>query len=100
MVTHRITRPPPPPWATRSVAEDAGITHETVSSVHPRALSTWPPQDRTQRAVEVSISVVDQFRGDRWVRSGPTVQVEGGAYPLSQVAELIRALLDVSGLPN
>jgi hypothetical protein len=91
--------PPPPPWATRTVAEDGWITHETVSQVHPQAMLHWPPREQGDiRPVEISISVVDRWAAGRWVRSEPTVQVEGGAYPLAQVAERLRALGDVARL--
>jgi hypothetical protein len=94
-----LSQPPPPPkWATRSTVEDGGITHETVSAVHPRAIGEWPPNDAPQRPVEISLSVVDRLSNDRWVRTGPTVQVEGGAYPAGEIPELVRALLDVSSL--
>lgn len=90
---------PPPPWATSTVMEDEWITHETVSQVQPQAMSQWPPRapDDVQ-PVQISISVVDQWIGGRWTRSEPTVQVEGGAYPLPQVAELLRALGDLTRL--
>jgi hypothetical protein len=89
----------PPPWATRTVAEDEWITHETVSTVHPRALIHWPPIEPSDvQPVQVSVSVVDRWMGGRWVRSEPTVQVEAGAYPLSEVAELLRALGDLARL--
>lgn len=97
MENSHATPPIPPSWATRTVAEDDWITHETVSQLHPQAMIHWPPLEPGDvRAVEVSISVVDRWTAGRWVRSEPTVQVEGGDYPLAQVAELLRALNDVT----
>jgi len=90
---------PPPSWAARTVLEGAWITHESISRLHPHALLHWPPRAVADvRPVEISISVVDRLVPDRWVRSEPSVQVEGGAYPLTQVGELLRALTDVSAL--
>ena len=90
---------PPPAWAASSIAEDRFITHETISAVEPRAVVEWPPIERDDvQPVQVSLSVVDRFVGGRWIRGEPTVQVEGGAYPLDEVVELLRALLDVTRL--
>ena len=89
----------PPSWATSTVTEDEWITHETVSTVQPRAMIHWPPLGPGDvQPVQVSISVVDRWMGDRWVRSDPTIQVEGGAYPLAEVAELLRAVGDMAKL--
>lgn len=97
MITSTMAPPPPAPaWARRSITEDGGITHEMVSTVRPLAAATWPPTDGTDvRPVEVSVSVVDRLTATGWVRSTPTVQVEGGSFPCTQVPTLLQALHDV-----
>jgi hypothetical protein len=92
------TPPPAPAWATRSIPEDGGITHEHVHPLHPHAASTWPPPEASNangRPTQVSVSVVDQQVGDHWVRSGPTLQIEAGSYPLPAAADLARAIDDL-----
>jgi hypothetical protein len=71
-----------------------------VSHIQPRAIPEWPSTDGPGRPIEVSISVVDRLTADHWVRGDPTVQVEGGAFHLTEIPELLRALLDVANLPT
>jgi hypothetical protein len=92
------TPPPAPAWATRSIPEDGGITHEHVHHLHPHATTTWPTPTASNtdvRPTQVSVSVVDQRVGDDWERSGPTLQIEAGSYPLPAAADLARAIDDL-----
>jgi len=85
--------PPAPPWSARSVVEDGGVTHELVSPVHPLTVG-----DRTGPAAgatcptDVSVSVFDRPQVRRWVRGAPTIQVEGGSYPLAEAERLVAAI--------
>jgi hypothetical protein len=40
---------------------------------------------------DVSVSVFDRPSGRRWVRTPPTIQVEGGSYTLAEARRLVRA---------
>ena len=92
-VTHQ--HPRPPMWATRSVTEDGGITHEHVSAVHPLGFG-WIPEAPTKwHAIDVSLSVVDHRGPGGWVRTKPTVQVEGGTFTVAEARRLRQALDDL-----
>lgn len=82
----------PPRWARRSVTEDGGITHETVSPLRPRVLRTGP-HGQELITTEVSLSVTDLCVDGRWVRTQPVIQVEGGSYHLDSARQL-RTILD------
>jgi hypothetical protein len=89
--TRLVLPPEPPAWATRSVAEDGAITHELVSSVHP-LVRRWTAAGWEGRPTDISMSCTDHLVDDGWVRSSPTLQVEGGSYPAEDAEELVRAL--------
>jgi hypothetical protein len=92
--------PPPPSWATHSVLEDGGVTHERVSTLHPLAYldRAAVPLDRAAPGLQhscptdVSVSVVDRPGAVRWVRLPPTIQVEGGSYGILEARRLVRAI--------
>lgn len=70
---------PPPTWASHSITEDGGITHETVSPLHPTV--TWSaPHGWTLVPTEVTLSVTDLHLNGQWTRTTPTIQIEGGSY--------------------
>ena len=89
----------PPAWATHSLVEDGGITHEWVSDVRPQA-AAWLGELNLARGhpTEVSISVVDRPGPDGWLRAAPTVQVEGGTFSIAQAVRLRQALDELLGL--
>jgi hypothetical protein len=82
---------PPPRWARGSIVEDGGIVHETVSPLHPTikasGVNGW---DRV--ATDVSLSATDLLIDGRWIRTSPTLQVEGGSYDLDGAHHLRDAL--------
>ena len=85
--------PAPPAWASRSVVEDGGVTHELVSDLRPMALvRVHGGGIALSAATEVSVSIVDRPRGRGWVRQSPRIQVEGGSYPLAEARLLVRAI--------
>jgi hypothetical protein len=85
-------------WATLSVREDEGVTHERVAASRPAVLDPWAScAPGGLRATEVSVSVADRALDGAWVRSGPTVQVEGGSYTLDAARQLRDALDEVIG---
>lgn len=86
--------PVPPPWAARSVPEDGGLTHERLSCARPAVLR-WSVAGALRIPTEVSVSVRDTCDGGQWMRSTPTVQIEGGSYPLDAVRALRDALDDL-----
>jgi hypothetical protein len=88
-----------PSWASRSVAEDGGVTHEHLSRTHPMALRHRSDVG-TVFAVptDVSVSVVDRAGQHRWIRQPPIIQVEGGSYPLAQAYLLVRAVEELIAL--
>ena len=87
------TLPVPPPWASRSVVEDGGVTHELVSHMHPLVLARIHGNGILATAVtDVSVSVVDRPRGHGWSRQSPRIQVEGGSYPLAEAHLLLQAI--------
>jgi hypothetical protein len=85
----------PPPWAARSIREDGGVTHEVISSVQPsvrQSRNGW-----TAEPTDISLSTIDQHTDAGWIRATPTIQIEGGSYPLDSVRQLrdaIDALLE------
>jgi hypothetical protein len=89
----RAELPPldPPRWATRSVREDGGVTHEFLSPERP-AVRRLTGNGWVLVPTDLSLSASDQPAGRRWLRSGPTIQVEGGSYPLDDARRLHRAL--------
>jgi hypothetical protein len=82
---------PPPRWASRSAAEDGGIVHETTSPIRPTGLR-WAPYGTESVVTDVTLSATDVLINGRWMRSGPTVQVEGSSLPLDGVRQLHAAL--------
>lgn len=85
--------PAPPGWATHSVLEDGGVTHERVSNLHPLAyLDRVTPGLEQCCPTDVSVSVIDQPGAGRWVRLPPTIQVEGGSYSVLEARRLARAI--------
>jgi hypothetical protein len=84
----------PPGWAARSVAEDGGVTHERLSSARPAVLR-WSGVGVLLVPTEVSVSARDLCDGGGWMRSAPTVQIEGGSYSLDGVRALRAALDDL-----
>lgn len=95
----RAGLPGAPAWATHSVIEDGGVTHELVSPSHPLA---WFDRQSAGPGptcpTDVSVSVVDRPGALRWVRLPPTIQVEGGSYPLLEARRLARAIHTLVGL--
>jgi hypothetical protein len=81
----------PPGWARGSVQEDGGIVHETVSPLHP-TIKAGDVNSSGLMPTDVSLSVVDQWVDGRWVRTHPTIQVEGGSYTLDGARHLHEAL--------
>jgi hypothetical protein len=91
--TDRVPRPPR--WAGNSVSEDGGVTHELVSDLHPRGFGWIPEAPRDPRETDVSLSVIDWRGPDGWVRTEPTVQVEGGSFTIAEALRLRQALDDL-----
>jgi hypothetical protein len=83
-----------PTWAARSIPDDDGITHELVSRRRP-VVRLWRSGGSVLTATEVSVSATDRLVDDTWIRARPTIQVEGGSYPLEAVLELRRAIDDL-----
>jgi len=84
--------PEPPRWATRSVVEDGGVTHERVSALHPLGFGWIPEAPTDARTTDLSVSVVDRPGPDGWIRTEPTVQVEGGMFTVTEARRLRQAL--------
>ena len=85
--------PTPPPWASRSVIEDGGVTHERVSVSHPRVRTgRLTAKAALTSPTDVSVSVVDRLSSYRWVRFPPTIQIEGGSYSIAEARRLLRAV--------
>jgi hypothetical protein len=80
---------PAPEWASRTIHEDGGIVHETISPLHP----TIDAGDDRLWPTDVSLSAADRLANGSWVRAESTIQVEGGSYPLSS-AQRLRTALD------
>ena len=77
------------------MAEDGGMTHETVSRHRPHATVLLASGGRVVEATEVSLSVVDRPENGVWRRRHPTIQVEGGSYSLSEAHLLVRAVTEL-----
>jgi hypothetical protein len=88
---HATTPLPPPTWATRSIPEDGGVTHEIVSGQQP-LIKRWRGNGTHLDPTEVSLSITDTPADGRWVRAAATVQIEGGSYPLDSIRQLRDAL--------
>jgi len=85
--------PVPPAWASRSVVEDGGVTHELVSELRPLVLvRVHGGGVALSAATEESVSIADRSRGRGWVRQSPRIQVEGGSYPPAEARLLVRAI--------
>jgi hypothetical protein len=82
----------PPEWATASVFEDGGMTHERVSLIHPLVRLWTDTGHPIIQPTEVSVSVVDRRAGTGWLRMPPTIQVEAGSYTLEGVRSLALAI--------
>jgi hypothetical protein len=78
-------------WARGSILEDGGIVHETVSPLHP-TIKVGGVNGSQAVPTDVSLSVTDLLIDGRWVRTRPTVQVEGGSYDLDGARQLRDAL--------
>jgi hypothetical protein len=85
--------PEPPIWARNTVAELGGVTHETVSDVHPRRDPLTPGLLWSE--TDLSMSVQDRPTLSGWVRSEPMVNVEGGTFTLPEARRLVKALTEV-----
>jgi hypothetical protein len=84
---------PPPSWATNSVVEAGGVTHQRVSPLRPLVLAQRLDVGTAFAvATEVSVSVFDRPGQYRWVRLPPRIQVESGSYPVEQARMLVRAI--------
>jgi hypothetical protein len=81
----------PPGWASSTVPEDDGITHELVSSRHPEVIDRgiW---GCSQMPTDVSLSQRDLLIDGRWIRTRPRVLVEGGSYSLDGARDLYATL--------
>jgi hypothetical protein len=94
--------PRPPAWAARSVVEDGGVTHERVSRLRPRLAELGAfadsADDGLDRVAEVSVSVVDRPATGRWVRTPPTIQVEGGCFSVVEARRVVRAIEELIAL--
>lgn len=92
----RVSSPAPlplraPAWASASVTEDDGITHEVLSPRHPevvdRGVWGW-----SRMPTDVSLSQRDVLIDGQWIRTRPRIQVEGGSYSMEGARELHAAL--------
>jgi hypothetical protein len=81
----------PPAWARRSILEDGGTVHETISPLHP-AIKAGDVNRSELMPTDVSLSVIDLLVDGRWTRTCPTIQVEGGSYTLDGARHLREAL--------
>jgi hypothetical protein len=91
----------PPGWAKRSVVEDDGITHEMISPHRP-LITTGDHDGWLQVPSEVSLSVQDLPVGNTWVRTRPTMVIDGGIYDLQaarQLHDILTDLLAAAGHP-
>jgi hypothetical protein len=89
------TDPPPQPqprWATPSLPEDGGITHETNTEL-PAAIQDLDLYREELLTATVSLHSVDHRIHGQWVRTSPTIIIEGGSYSLSGARHL-RTTLD------
>ncbi|MDQ1287909.1 MAG: hypothetical protein QG622_1474 [Actinomycetota bacterium] len=86
-----VAPPPPPIWASHSVAEAGAITHETTASLRPTIMQ-WRSHGPDPVTTAVTLNVVDIRVGDHWVRSRPTVEIEGGSYSLDGAHQLRTAI--------
>lgn len=87
-----------PGWADSSIVEDGGVIHETVSPLHPK-VRVRGPNGSDLAPTDVALSVTDLLIDGRWIRTQPTVQVEGGSYSLDgarQLQSAVGALLDLT----
>jgi hypothetical protein len=84
--------PRPPAWAARSIPEGAGVVHETISRDHP-AVRHEDGHGWVLMPTDVSLSAIDIALDDGWVRAQPTIQLEGGSYPLD-AARALRDIID------
>jgi hypothetical protein len=84
----------PPAWATRTVTDADGITHEraatTRSTVRINIGVGWivVPAD-------ASLSSTDTLDETGWHRTNPTIVIEGGNYPLQGARQLCDALAEL-----
>lgn len=85
------TPPTPPEWASVSVPDDGGITHEAVSRLRPTirvgGVNGWDLMP-----TDVCLSVTDMLIDGLWIRTQPVIHVEGGGYSLDGVRHLQAAL--------
>jgi hypothetical protein len=84
----------PPAWAERSVVEDDGITHEMVSPRRP-LITTGDHDGWLQVPSEVSLSVQDIPVADTWIRTRPSLVIDGGIYDLDAARQLHDILTDL-----
>ena len=92
----RAAEPQEPPleaprWATHSVPEDGGVTHETSSRIRP-LVRRWHGHGSYLYPTEVALSTTDLPTDGTWTRAVPSVQIEGGCYPLDGARQLRDAL--------
>jgi hypothetical protein len=77
----------PPGWATKTIPEDGGMVHERVSPHHP-TIKVGGGNGWELMPTDVSIGVTDLLIDGRWIRTEPTVQIEGGSYSLEGARQL------------
>ena len=92
MSTEASLAPLPPSWSRNSVREFGGVTHEVISDLHPQGCGWIPEAPEELRETDVSLSVVDRRGPEGWVRTEPTVQLEGGSYTVGEARRLRQAL--------
>ena len=81
----------PPRWATLTVTEEGGITHERPASVES-VTRQWTGLGWALVPASTSLSTTDTADETGWTRRGPAIVVEGGPYPLDGARRLRDAL--------
>jgi len=85
--------PMPPSWASHSVVEDGGVTHEQVSGLHPVVMPAHNGAGTAFSAMtDVALSVFDRPGQHRWIRQPPRIRVAGGSYSIAEARLLIQAM--------